>query len=195
MYRHARFQAWARAAAIAALLTVSIVAHAKINKSGASTAGFRAKGPAGLGIEGTTSELALADDGTTVTVSVPLGNLTTGIGLRDRHMKGYLEVDTYPSAELKVARSQLKFPASDSASESDAKGTMKIHGVTREVSFHYAAKLAGGAWAIRGSTRINMNDFGIKTPSYLGVSVKPDIDVFANFQAADDAPPQPSGGR
>jgi hypothetical protein len=33
-----------------------------------------------------------------------------------------------------------------------------------------------------GKFRINMNDFGITVPVYLGVTVKPDVDVTANFK-------------
>ena len=46
-----------------------------------------------------------------VVITVPLANLSTGIGLRDHHMKEkYLEVQKYPSATLTIARSALKFP-------------------------------------------------------------------------------------
>jgi hypothetical protein len=30
-----------------------------------------------------------------------------------------------------------------------------------------------------------MNDFGITAPSYLGVTVKPDVDINSSFQATD----------
>src|SRR6185436_13278055 len=127
-------------------------------------------------INGTTSDLSVADDGTTVTITVPLSNISTGMSLRDKHTKEYLEVQTYPNAELKVARSALKFPAAGAESSGDARGTMKIHGQTKDVTFHYSAKQDGGVIAIKGTTRVNMNDYGIKTPTYLGVSVKPDVD-------------------
>jgi hypothetical protein len=33
---------------------------------------------------------------------------------------------------------------------------------------------------------LNMNDFGIQVPSYLGVTVKPDVDVAAQFEVTDE---------
>jgi len=72
---------------------------------------FDAAGPAGMKIEGTTSDLSVVDDGGNVVITVPLANLSTGIGLRDHHMKEkYLEVPKYPAATLTIARNALKFP-------------------------------------------------------------------------------------
>lgn len=173
-------------AVLAAALSFAIVAHAKLNKTGSSDSGFRATGPAGLKIDGKTSDLTVADDGTTVTITVPLAKIQTGIEVRDKHTKEHLEVDKYPNAELKVARSALKFPADGAESSGDAKGKMTIHGQTKDVTFKYSAKNSGGTLDIKGSTTVNINDYGIKTPSYLGVSVKPDVDVYSNFQAKDN---------
>ncbi|APR84442.1 Putative secreted protein [Minicystis rosea] len=168
-------------AAVLAVATFSLVAAAKLSKTGDSSAGFKAAGPAGLNIEGKTSDMTVADDGTTVTITVPLGNLKTGIELRDKHTKDYLEVDKYPNAKLEVPRASLKFDG-----EGDAKGKLTIHGQTKDATFHYSAKKSGDAYDIKGSTKVNMNDYGIKTPTYMGVGVKPDVDVFANFQAKDN---------
>jgi hypothetical protein len=52
------------------------------------------------------------------------------------------------------------------------------------VTVHYETKRDGSSFATRGKFHININDFGIAVPSYLGVTVKPDIDVTANFRAA-----------
>jgi hypothetical protein len=52
------------------------------------------------------------------------------------------------------------------------------------VTVHYSAKADGAAVAAQGRFRINMNEFGINVPSYLGVTVKPDVDVTASFRVA-----------
>jgi polyisoprenoid-binding protein YceI len=173
------------APALAAALTFSLLAAAKLAKVGSSTAGFKASGPAGMNIPGETSDMSVADDGATVTITVPLGNLKTGMDLRDKHMKDALEVQSHPNAELRVARAALKFPAAGAESSGDAKGSLKLHGQTRDVTFKYTAKNDGGVLTVKGNTRIDMKDYGIKPPSYLGVAVKPDVDIYANFQAKD----------
>lgn len=173
-------------AALCTMLTFSLVASAKLNKAGSSTAGFKASGPAGLNIDGKTSDVTVADDGTTVTITVSFANIDTGISLRNTHTKKYLEADKYPTATLKVPRSALKIPAAGAESSGDAKGTLTIHGKTKDVSFHYSAKANGDTLDIKGTTDVNMNEYGVETPSYLGVSVKPNITVYANFQAKDN---------
>jgi polyisoprenoid-binding protein YceI len=138
-----------------------------------------------MNITGKTADMSVADDGTTVTITVPLGNIDTGISLRNDHTKKALETDKFPNVTLAVARSALKFPAAGAESSGDAKGKMTLHGQTKDVTFHYAAKLDGDTYSITGSSHINMNDFGITPPSYLGVTVKPDTDINTSFQAKD----------
>jgi polyisoprenoid-binding protein YceI len=173
-------------AALLSLLSFSLIAAAKLNKTGASSTSFKAAGPAGMNIDGSTSEMSVADDGSTVTITVPLTNLKTGIEIRDKHTKDALEVDKYPTVTLKVARSALKFPAAGAESSGDAKGSMTLHGQTKDVTFHYVTKLSGDTFDVKGTTRVNVDDFGIKRPSYLGVTVKPDVDIATSFQAKDN---------
>ena len=75
-------------AALLSLLSFSLIAAAKLSKTGASSTTFKAAGPAGMNIDGSTAEMSVADDGSTVTITVPLGNLTTGIGIRDDPLIG-----------------------------------------------------------------------------------------------------------
>ncbi|MEO7330271.1 MAG: YceI family protein [Minicystis sp.] len=172
--------------ALLAALTFSLIAAAKLNRTDSASAGFHASGPVGMNIDGTTSDVTVTDDGSSVTIVVRLSNLSTGMSLRDKHAKEHLEVDSFPTAELKVARSAIKFPAAGAESSGDAKGSLKIHGQTKDVTFHYTAKLDGDTYGVKGNAAVNINDFGIKTPSYLGVSVKPDITVNVQFQAKDN---------
>jgi polyisoprenoid-binding protein YceI len=181
-----RFQPWLTAgAALLALSTFAIVAAAKLSKTGASSTTFKAAGPAGLNIAGTTSDMSIADDGTTVTITVPLANLSTGIALRDKHTKDALEADKFPNVTLAVARAALKFPGDGADSSGDAKGAMTLHGTTKDVTFHYTAKRQGNTYSVTGNTTINVDDYGVKRPSYLGVTVKPDVGIDTSFQAND----------
>jgi polyisoprenoid-binding protein YceI len=187
MERANRFQvSLAGGAALLAMVTFSLVAAAKLSRTGDATTSFTAAGPAGMNIVGQTKDMAVADDGTTVTVTVPLANLTTGIELRDKHTKNALETGTYPNVELKVARSALKFPAGGAETSGDAPGKLTMHGQTKDVTFHYSAKLDGDTLSVKGSAQINLNDYNIKPPSYLGVSVKPDVGIATAFQAKDN---------
>ena len=178
---------WLASGVLFAALSFSLVAAAKLSSTGSSSAGFRASGPGGINIDGKTSDVRVTDDGTTVTITVGLAGIDTGMGLRDKHTKEALDTAQFPTAELKVARGDLKFPAAGGESSGDAKGKLKIHGQTKDVTFHYTVNLAGDTLSVKGTAaKVNMNDFGIKTPSYLGVGVKPEVDVNVNFQAKDN---------
>jgi polyisoprenoid-binding protein YceI len=169
----------------AILLGVSSSGHAALSPASDTHVTFQCSGPAGMKIDGTTPDLAAIEQNGSLVVTVPLANVTTGIGLRDKHMKEkYLEIAKYPNAVLTVAQSALKVPGSGEQIEADVPGTLQLHGQTRAVSVHYEAKGVGPGLVTRGRFHVNMNDFGIEVPSYLGVTVKPDVDVSASFRAA-----------
>jgi polyisoprenoid-binding protein YceI len=173
------------AAALSGVLT-PWPADAKVTRSGAPAVSFSAAGPAGMKIVGTTSDLSVVDDGSNLQVSVPLAGLKTGISLRDQHMREkYLEVQKFPNAELTVSRGAIKFPAAGAEASADASGTMKIHGQSKPVTFHYSVKRDGAKYAVSGTVRVNVKDFGIEIPSYLGVTVNPDISISVKFDATD----------
>lgn len=163
-------------------LLVPLAADARLSSAGGASVAFTAIGPAGMRIIGTSSELAVADDGQSVAITVPLAKLKTGIDLRDRHMRDkYLEVGRFPNAELVVARSAVH--AQDGAG--DAMGTMKLHGRTKSVPFHYVVHHEGSVLRVSGTVRVDMRDYGIDVPGYFGVKVKPEVDVDVKFGAQE----------
>jgi polyisoprenoid-binding protein YceI len=183
MQRDNRFQtSLLGGAALLAMVTISLVAAAKVSKTGGAEGGFKSKGPAGFAIDGKTSEVEVADDGTNITVTIKLGNIDTGMGFRNDHTKEDLEVSKYPTASIKVARSALQM----GGGEGDAKGALTIHGTTKDMTFHYVAKKNGDTLDVKGSTTINVDDFGVKPRNYKGISIKKDVGVYANFSAKDN---------
>lgn len=171
--------------ALAALL-VAAPALAALGHAREGAVSFHATGPAGLKIEGKTSDVAVREDAGKVHVIVPLANLDTGISLRNKHMREkYLEVGKYPNAELVVDRAALKFPADGQETSASAPGQMTIHGQTKPVTFTYKASRAGSAYQVSGAVHVNLKDHGIDVPSYAGVTVKPDVDVTLKMKVDD----------
>lgn len=170
--------------ATAGIAGTSALAHAALSKPAESRTTFRASGPAGLTIEGETSDLQVTESNGDFVITVPLGNLHTGIDVRDRHMREkYLEVDKYRDAQLTFAKSALKVPAAGEKAAGDTSASITLHGQTHPVTVHYEVKGGdGGSVAADGKFHINMKDFGIVVPVYLGVTVKPDVDVTAHFR-------------
>jgi polyisoprenoid-binding protein YceI len=168
-----------------AAISVTAIAQAALSAPRDAHVAFEAAGPAGMKIEGSTSELKIDEADGNVTIDVPLANLVTGIALRDRHMREkYLEVQKFPDAVLVVTRSALKIPASGARAEADAPGTLKLHGQVRPVTVHYDATADGDGLLVHGAVHVKMDDYGIALPSYLGVTVKPDVDVRATFHVS-----------
>ncbi len=161
---------------------IALVAEAGLSGISDPVVTFRAVGPAGLHIDGKESQLEVGDDGQKVTLVVPVSGFETGIALRDRHMKEkYLETQKYPTATLSIPRASLRLPTSSDPVTADVGGTLTMHGQTKPVTVHYTAKPSGGKYQVDGGMRVNMNDFGIEVPVYLGISVKPDVNIGAQF--------------
>ncbi|MGZ6124784.1 MAG: YceI family protein [Myxococcales bacterium] len=161
---------------VIALLTEGAIALSYAPES--SSVIVLARGPAGLRIEGRGSEVSLEEDGSALTFKVPLAPLETGIGLRDLHLRQMLEAEKYPAATLRISRSSLIFPRENEPAEGTADGDLTLHGQSRPVKVQYRAELgADGITKVRGSLQLDVRDFDIKTPSYLGVTVAPKVEV------------------
>jgi polyisoprenoid-binding protein YceI len=172
-------------AALACVVATPSVEARIVRGSGKPTIAFSAKGPSGMSIVGTSSEIIIRDDGKTLSIAVPLKALTTGLALRDKHMREkYLEVERYAVAELVVPRAALKPPGVAPVS-ADTQGVLKIRDRSRSVPLHYTLKKNGPTILVTGSMRLDIRDYGITVPSFLGVTVKPEIDIAVSFDAKD----------
>jgi polyisoprenoid-binding protein YceI len=166
--------------------TPAIIRAEGFVKDGPASVTFSAAGTAGLRIEGQTVDLQIRDGEGTLTIRVPLDNFTTGIGLRDRHMKEkYLETMKFPKAELKISRTDLQLPEEGSQLEGKANGVLTLHGCEKTVSFNYRVRRSRGIYEVSGTLPINMNEYGINVPSYLGITVKPQVQVQVEFRAKE----------
>jgi len=178
------------ALAVVASVSGSAVAAAALSGATNSAVTFTATGPGGLKIEGKTPELSVDEKDGRVTIAVALANLDTGIALRNKHMRDkYLEVAKFPRAELVIARSDLKLPTEASPgaqAQGTAPASMTMHGTTKPVTVTFSVKRAAGtSFEVEGTTKVDMKEFGIDVPSYLGVTVKPGVDIAARFTVAD----------
>ncbi len=168
-----------------ALFVFPVLAHAKLGAPTQSNVEFVALGPAGLKIVGKSSALALRDEETVYVAGIPAGSFSTGISLRDNHTRKALEADKHPNIEVLLPKAGIKLPASGESS-GDVDGTVKLHGVSRPAKVHYSAKAEGGSVKIHSTLRVNVKDFGIEPPSYLGVTVKPEIDLTVDFTSPNN---------
>ena len=143
---------------------------------------FIAHGSLGMRVEGKTPELSVTRNGDVLEFAVQLATLHTGIDLRDRHMRDeVLEVQRFPVATLRVTNPPL--PAASTAGTTRAELT--VHGQTRPVDVTFQVAPRGG-YDVTATFRMDLRDYGMNAPTYLGIKVKPEIDVSADFHL--DAP-------
>jgi polyisoprenoid-binding protein YceI len=147
---------------------------------------FTAVGPGGLKIDGTGEDLKVDDDGKRLLLKASVKNLKTGIGLRDNHTRKYIEAEKYPEATLKVDRSSLKFPEDKKKSEGSATGKFKLHGVEKDLTFNYTASRHGSDLIVTGRTKIDIKDYNIEKPCYLGVCVDTGVTIAVNFKLREE---------
>lgn len=138
-------------------------------------------------IEGTTSGLTVANDGTALLFTVGLGGLTSGIDLRDQHMREkYLDSPKFPVATLKIERSALTFPAtSGEKKKGKAAGTFTVHGVSQPVNVGYALVKTNAGYKVDATFNLDLLKHGIPIPEYQMISIEPGVVASAIFEFSD----------
>lgn len=165
------------------LVALPLAAQAELAVSGKAKVSFTAKGPGGLKITGKTSDLTVSEDEDNITFTVDMKTVTTGIGLRDRHMKNkYVEVAEYPTVTIVVSRSAFRFPDGKTPTSGTIEALFTTHGQEKEVSLHYEVKKQKDRFQVEGDFNFNVEEHGIKIPTYLGVTVYPTMKASAKFK-------------
>jgi polyisoprenoid-binding protein YceI len=168
---------------LSVLLVASVASAAPLAVKGASVS-FAAKANVGMIIEGSTSAITVDEDAKNVTLVVPLANVSTGVDLRDKHMKdNYLEVAKFPEAKLVIERACLALPEAGEKS-GECAAAFTLHGQTKGVTVKYKASVTGKATDVDASFTVNFVDHGVEEPKYMGIKVKPTVDVKAHFTAS-----------
>ena len=178
-----RFAAAAAAVALSAT-TYAVIASAKYKWAGDQGVQFQALGPAGMKINGTSPHLKAEESEGKMTFTASLLHLDTDepTGLRDKHLRKYLEVDKHKDAILVLDTNNIKVPEDGKESSGEASGKFTLHGVTKDLKFNYKVKRTGSDLHSRGNFKVNIEDYKIEQPCYLGVCVQPNVNVKVKFK-------------
>jgi polyisoprenoid-binding protein YceI len=119
-------------------------------------------------------------------LAVDLRTVDTGIDLRNEHLREkYLEVEKgagYDQAVLSdVALQGLKTDAP--AGKGSFTASLMLHGVRKTVTGPVEIRQAGTGWRVRASFPVNLPDYNIDKPRYLGVGVRDTVQVSVTFTA------------
>jgi len=120
-------------------------------------------------------------------VAVDLRTLDTGIGLRNEHLREtYLEVTKGPGFDMATLSDIELKGVNPEVPEGKGSftGVLKLHGVTKTVTGAVDVRQAGAALRVKASFPVNLTDYSIRTPRYLGVGVKDTVTVEVAFSVA-----------
>jgi polyisoprenoid-binding protein YceI len=167
--------------------------------AGQSSAEFLAVGkPSMIKIKGkgasVTGSIDLTKKENSGEISVDLDQFDTGIGLRDQHMKEkYLETKDPAKKYARLKITKFDFPAelvkSGGAKEAiPFEGLLTFHGETRVVAGVTSANVQGAGVEGASKFQINLSDYKVEIPSYLGVKVAETVDIEVNFKGSIQEP-------
>jgi len=186
---------WIYSVATTAILAATMPASAEFKSSGTSEVNlYLPGGTGGHVVHGKSDKLVVSESSGIVTVAAYLDCIAqdgrhtsciqSGIALRDAQIWKYLESGTFQRAVLSIERNRLRMPGGEEIA-ADAVGMLALHGVERQLSFHYVAARAGNDIQVTGKIMINLNDFSIERPSFFGVHTGTLAQVRVRFTVHD----------
>jgi polyisoprenoid-binding protein YceI len=143
---------------------------------------FTASGAGGVKVVGHGTQLLLRVDGPWLVLKVPLRSVTTGLVRRDRELHDkFLEVESYPWAELRLQPEALKMPSKDGAVAGEVSARLTLHGRSRDTTVQYSIKREGATLKVSGKLRVDVRTHGIDLPQARGVALDPEVVVDVGF--------------
>lgn len=146
--------------------------------------GFNANGsPGALDIDAKTNEGTLADDGVNLVFTVPLGNVKTGIELRDEHMKTkFMHVDQHPNVTLSIAHASLTLPTElGKKTSGSAAAQFSALSVPKPTVVAWEVQKTVAGYKLTGTFPFDISQHGVEVPSFMGVTVDSKMTAHAVF--------------
>ena len=116
-------------------------------------------------------------------LAVDLRTLDTGIGLRNEHLKDYLEVDKGPQFDT-ATLSEIDvngFNPDAPEGKGSFTGLLTLHGVTQTVTGVVDVRRTGAGLHVKASFPVDLPLYSIRKPRYLGIGVKDTVQVEVSF--------------
>ena len=120
---------------------------------------------------------------------VPVRTLTTGLGLRDEHMRRYVFATNdgkTPDVRFTSAEAACAMP-SGQVTTCRVEGQLAIRGDTRPFVVTLKLTRDGAFYRAIGDGLVKLSDYGIPLPSQLGVSTENEVKLHLEFTATPAA--------
>ena len=157
---------------------------------------------AGIEVSGTSkavsarAEMEVASAGLSIRnieATLPVGSLSTGMNIRDEHMRKY--IFTTPSGDqpdLHFASEGTTCMPGAQASQFACKltGTLSFRGVTRPFTLNLKAREQGAAaFRVTGEGTVKLDEFGVTPPEQFGVKVRNEVEIRLDFVSRKSGSP------
>jgi polyisoprenoid-binding protein YceI len=143
-----------------------------------------------------TPEALLLED---IQATLPVKALSTGMGLRDEHMRKYIfttEGGAQPDLQFKAANLRCPVvPAREAACQ--IMGELSIRDVTKPFAMTLKVRQDGGSPAVfkaAGEAMVRLSDYGIERPSQLGVQTQDEVKLSIEFTGKESTSSARAGG-
>ena len=130
-----------------------------------------------------------------VEAMVPIETLTTGLRLRDEHMRKYIfTTSTGDIPDLRFSATSVTCPApADAPSACVLPGEPAVRGTPRPFGVAMKISRKGPAFRVTGDGTVKLAEYGISAPSQLGVKTDEEVKVHLDFTARPGVPVSTSG--
>jgi polyisoprenoid-binding protein YceI len=114
------------------------------------------------------------------TIEIGADELRSGIELYDKEIHRMIEVRKYRTIKCELLETK-----ETTSGHYKLKGTIQLHGVTREIDGDVTVRVndEAGTLEIEGSKTIDMRDFNLDPPKILMLEVQPDVSIRAKIRA------------
>jgi len=114
--------------------------------------------------------LSIENENLNGTVSVDLNTFHTGMRFRDRHLYSKVfDVEKFPVATLKLQALPM--------TATEFKGSLEFHGTQKALNGTQKFEKSGSDWIYRIEFKLNMSEFGIVAPEFLGMKMNPEVRI------------------
>ena len=170
--------------AVLFLMLLSLTVNAQLfrGKQDASSISFFSKSPL-EDIEATNKKAVIVLKTTTndIQFGVPMVGFKFPKSLMEEHFnENYVESNKFPTCTFKGKINETIDYTKDGEHKVTAKGTMNLHGVSKEVEAPGTLTIKGKEISIISSFKIKVADYGIKVPSLYVQNIAEVVDVKVN---------------
>jgi polyisoprenoid-binding protein YceI len=131
-----------------------------------------------------TGELNRSGADVTGNFQIPLDSFTTGMGVRDTHLKEKIfEIKKFDKATLKITKLQIPGGKAGDYKGLDFTGTLNFHGVDKDIAGKADVTVTDTSIKFDTTAEVNLSDFKIDQPEFMGMTVQDKVKIEAKGEA------------